>query len=88
MKHQPPEKAAMTRGFRFNEKHLSQIPALQQLINLGFYYLPPEQTLAARQGKFGNVLLKDVLCEQLKKINRIHYKGQEYLFSDDSGYRS
>ena len=28
-------------GFRFNEKYLSQIPALQLLINLGFEYLPP-----------------------------------------------
>ena len=26
-------------GFRFNEKYLSQIPALQLLINLGFEYL-------------------------------------------------
>ena len=27
--------------FPFSEKHLSQIPALQQLINLGYQYLPP-----------------------------------------------
>ncbi len=72
------------KGFRFNEKYLSQIPALQQLINLGFEYLLPEQALAARQGKFGNVLLEDVLREQLKKINRIQYKDQEYLFSEEN----
>lgn len=72
------------KGFRFNEKYLSQIPALQQLINLGFEYLSPEQTLAARQGKTGNVLLEEVLREQLKKINRIQHKGQEYLFSEEN----
>ncbi|MEW8333829.1 MAG: type I restriction endonuclease subunit R [Candidatus Thiodiazotropha sp.] len=72
------------KGFRFNEKYLSQIPALQQLINLGFEYLPPEQALAARQGKIGNVMLEEVLREQLKKINRIQHKGQEYLFSEEN----
>ena len=74
----------MTRGFRFNEKYLSQIPALQQLINLGFEYLPPDQALAARQGKAGNVLLGEVLREQLREINRIHHKGRDYLFSEEN----
>jgi len=74
----------MPEGFRFNEKYLSQIPALQQLINLGFEYLPQEQALAARQGKTGNVLLEDVLREQLRKINRIQHKGREYLFSEEN----
>ena len=40
-------------GFRSNEKYLSQIPALQLLINLGFAYITPEQALAERQGKAG-----------------------------------
>ena len=43
-------------AFEFNEKHLSQIPALQLLINLGFTYLTPEQALSQRGGKQGNVL--------------------------------
>jgi type I restriction enzyme R subunit len=71
-------------GFRFNEKYLSQIPALQLLINLGYEYLPPDQTLAERQGKAGNVLLEGILREQLKRINRITYKGGEYLFSEEN----
>jgi len=48
-------------GFRFNEKYLSQIPAIQQLVNLGFEYLPQDQALAVRQGKTSIVLLEDVL---------------------------
>ncbi len=71
-------------GFRFNEKYLSQIPALQQLINLGFEYLTPGKALAERQGKAGNVLLERILRKQLKAINRIQYKGQEYLFSEEN----
>jgi type I restriction enzyme R subunit len=71
-------------GFRFNEKHLSQIPALQLLLNLGYEYLPPEKALAERQGKPGNVLLEGILREQLKRINSISYKGGEYLFSEEN----
>ena len=72
------------KGFRFNEKYLSQIPALQQLIKLGFEYLPADRALAARQGKTANVLLEDVLREQLRKINRIRHKGRDYLFSEEN----
>lgn len=72
------------KSFRFNEKYLSQIPALQQLINLGFEYLTPEQALVERQGKYGNVLLEEILRKQLKEINRIQYRGREYLFSEEN----
>jgi len=71
-------------GFRFNEKYLSQIPAIQELINLGYEYLTPEQALAGRGGRAGNVILEDVLRESLKAINRIQYKGREYLFSEEN----
>ena len=69
-------------GFRFNEEYLSQIPALQELIALGYEYLSPAQALAMRGGKNNNVLLESVLREQLKKFNRIQYKSKEYHFSE------
>jgi type I restriction enzyme, R subunit len=71
-------------GFRFNEKYLSQIPALHLLINLGFEYLPPSKALAARQGKTGYLLLEGILRDQIKRINRINYKGHEFLFSEEN----
>ncbi|WP_207654057.1 type I restriction endonuclease [Desulforamulus profundi] len=71
-------------GFQFNEKYLSQIPALQVLLNLGFEYLSPAQALKERQGKNGNVLLEGILRDQLKRINRINYKGRKYLFSEEN----
>jgi type I restriction enzyme, R subunit len=37
-------------SFRFDEKYLSQIPALQVLVNLGYQYLMPAEALAARGG--------------------------------------
>ena len=69
-------------GFRFNEEYLSQIPALQELIVLGYKYLSPEKALAMRGGKTSNVLLEGVLRERLSKFNRIHYKGKDYHFSE------
>ena len=65
----------------FIEDHISQIPALQLLQNLGWRYLTPGETVALRGGKLGNVLLESVLVEHLPKLNRIRFKGQEYEFS-------
>ena len=74
----------MESGFSFNEKHLSQIPALQLLANLGYRYLTPEQALAMRGGRLSNVLLEEVLRDSLKRINRIQHKGGDYLFSEEN----
>ncbi|MCI5123539.1 MAG: type I restriction endonuclease subunit R [Candidatus Electrothrix sp. AR5] len=71
-------------NFPTNEKQLSQIPAVQLLINMGYEYLPPDQALAERQGRLSNVLLENILRNQLKAINRIHYKGGAYLFSEEN----
>lgn len=53
----------------FKEDHISQIPALQLLQNLGYVYLSPEEAEKMRGGKTSNVLLEDVLRKQLKEIN-------------------
>jgi len=71
-------------GFHFNEKYLSQIPALQLLVNLGYVYLTPKEAWAARGGKPGNVILEEILRERMKKNNRIQHKGQTYLFSEEN----
>lgn len=71
-------------SFSWNEKKLSQLPALEWLIKLGYTYLTPKQAWAARCGKTGNVLLEEILRERLKKNNRIQCKGQSYLFSEEN----
>ncbi|WP_321429211.1 type I restriction endonuclease subunit R [uncultured Methanolobus sp.] len=70
--------------FETNEKILSQIPAVQLLINLGYGYLTPGEALKERQNRTSNVLLENILRSQLKKINRIQYRGNEYLFSEEN----
>jgi type I restriction enzyme R subunit len=70
--------------FATNEKLTSQIPALQLLIGLGFEFLTPAEALRERQDRTSNVLLENILRNQLKEINRIRYKGSEYLFSEEN----
>jgi type I restriction enzyme R subunit len=70
--------------FATNEKKTSQIPALQLLINLGFEFITPSEARKERQGRASNVLLENILREKLKEINRIRYKGNEYLFSEEN----
>ena len=66
----------------FREDHISQIPALQLLVNMGYSYLSPEEALQARGGKTSNVILENILEKQLRLINRVQYKGSEYPFSN------
>lgn len=66
----------------FLEDQISQIPALQLLMNLGWRYLTPAEAVTLRAGKLANVLLEPILVDQLRKQNRIRFKGQEHEFSE------
>ncbi len=66
----------------FLEEHASRIPALQLLQNLGYVFLRPQDAHLERKGKLSNVLLEGVLDGQLRRLNRIRYKGREREFSD------
>jgi type I restriction enzyme R subunit len=71
-------------GFRTTEEHLSQVPALHLLQNLGYTYLTVQEADAQRSNRLSNVILEPILREQLKQINRINYKDREYLFSEEN----
>lgn len=66
----------------FLEDHISQIPALQLLINMGYEYVAPSTAMEWRKGKTSQVLFEDVLKTKLKEINSIQRRGKEYEFSD------
>ena len=66
----------------FIEDHISQIPALQLLMKLGYKYLTPAEALEARSNRSSNVLLESVLKKQLLQINKIEYKNKEFQFTD------
>ena len=69
----------------FKEDHISQIPALQMLVNLGYIYLSPDEADRQRGGKTTNVLLEDVLRKQLKEINSIKVSvSKTAIFTDEN----
>lgn len=60
----------------------SLLPTLQLLQNMGYSYLAPSEALALRGGRRSACVLEDVLTQQLQKLNRITFKGQDYPFSE------
>lgn len=69
----------------FKEDHISQIPALQILVNFGYIYLSPAEADRQRGGKTTNVLLEDVLRKQLKEINSIRVSATKTsIFTDEN----
>ena len=63
-----------------SEKNISQQPAVDLLCAMGYTYLSPEQCEQQRGSRY-QVLLKDVLRGQLRKINRYEYAGAVNEFS-------
>lgn len=66
------------------ERNISQLPAIEQLINMGYKFLSRKENVEARGGNLNSVILEDILEEQIKKINSYEYKGKTYKFSDKS----
>lgn len=62
------------------EKNISQNPALELFQALGYTYISPEDCGLQRGSRY-HVLLKDILREQLRRMNRFSYAGTEKEFS-------
>lgn len=65
----------------FDEKNISQIPAIEVLKNLNYKYIDIKEAESLR-GNLYNVLLKPILKEKLIEINSYTYKGKKYKFSE------
>lgn len=61
------------------EKHVSQVPALVLLANLGWEILPSSECERLR-GRTSRVLLESVATEQMLKFNRFTVRGVERSF--------
>ena len=66
----------------FQEKFISQLPAVALLQKLGYKYLSPEEAVEARGDRRGSVLLDKILTEQLRRQNAIIFRGRTYPFSE------
>ncbi len=74
----------MNRGASFQEAHISQLPAIRLLQQLGYAYLSPEEVYAERRAKLRHVLLEGVLTRQLRRLNAISFKGVDAEFSEEN----
>ncbi len=74
----------MSKTPSFLEDHISQIPAIQLLVNMGYTYIPPSEAEELRGGKRSAVLFEEVLKQQLSRINSIKRKGKSYPFSESN----
>lgn len=72
----------------FKEDHISQIPALQMLQNLGYTYLSPDEALRLRGGKTTGVILEDILRKQLREINSLRTSSSKTSVFSDSNIES
>lgn len=62
------------------EDNISKLPAIELLKKLGYKYISPDNC-ALQRGSLYDVVLKGVLREQLKRLNRFYYGGFENEFS-------
>ncbi|APC39279.1 type I restriction endonuclease subunit R [Clostridium estertheticum] len=65
----------------FDEKNISQIPAIEVLKNLDYKYIDTKEASKLR-GNLYNVLLRPILKKKLNELNSYTYKGKEYKFSE------
>lgn len=66
----------------FTEDDVSKIPAIALLMKLGYQYLLPKETLKLRGGRRSSVILYGVLEQQLRKMNRILFRGENVPFTE------
>lgn len=62
------------------EDNISKKPAIELLQGMGYTYISPEDCIKQRGSKY-DVLLKDILRGQLRRLNRYAYAGAENEFS-------
>ena len=70
----------MMDGNLYLEDNISKKPALELLPKMGYTYLTPEECNLQRGSKY-KVLLKGILRNQLRRMNRFKFGGIEQEFS-------
>ena len=66
---------------KHTEDFASHIPAVHLLMNLGYKFLKPSETVSLRDGKRGKIVLESVLEEWLSKNNSIKTNNGVIPFS-------
>ena len=66
------------------EKVQSQIPALHVLMQLGWKYLTPEETVTFRNNRLGTTILEPLLLDYIRKNCQFEFKGKSHPFTENA----
>ena len=66
------------------EKVQSQLPALQLLIQMGWEYLTPEETVNLRGGRLGSTILEPILLDHIRNHCRYEFKSATHPFTENA----
>ena len=66
------------------EKVQSQLPALQLLMQMGWEYLTPEETVNLRGGRLGSFILEPILLDHIRNHCRYEFKGAIHPFTENA----
>jgi type I restriction enzyme R subunit len=66
------------------EKTQSQLPALHLLMQMGWRYLTPEDTVTMRGNRLGSAILEPILLDHIRNHCRYEFKGQTRCFTENA----
>ena len=66
------------------EKLQSQLPALHLLMQLGWQYLTPEETVRLRSNRLSSTILEPVLIDHISSHCRYEFKGSTHPFTENA----
>ncbi|MBW2428999.1 MAG: type I restriction endonuclease subunit R [Deltaproteobacteria bacterium] len=66
------------------EKVQSQLPALHLVMQMGWQYLPPEETVELRNNRLGAVILEPILVDHIRNHCRYEFKGAAHPFTENA----
>lgn len=67
----------------YSERFL-QDKVIELFKKIGYQYLSPEEARKERNDDNGNIILKNILEEQMKKFNYFSYNDKKYQFSEEN----
>lgn len=84
MENQTPFSASEYELPSYLERVQSQLPALHLLMQMGWQYLTPEETVKLRNGRLGAVVLEPILIDHIRTHCRYRFRGAVHPFTENA----
>lgn len=84
MEDQAPYTVSPRKRPSYLEKMQSQLPALHLLMQMGWQYLTPDETITLRGNRPASVILESILLDYIRSACRYEFKGQIRPFTENA----